>query len=963
MRIDPYQMEATKKRFEERTQQRERNLRLIAQKRYLAVDSPDRVRKFLDRRGFSPQESTQLLAGRNILNTPAVETVGEQEPSALERVLGTNDLMGVAFLEMGLRAANTVGRIWIGISAGRPIGYGTGSMISPRLLMTNHHVLGDKNLARTSIVEFDYQLGVDGRLTPTSTFAMDPDTFHFADRHLDYAIVAVQGTASNDGHKVADFGFNPMIEDEGKAIASQFVNIIQHPDGGLKQLALRENQIIDVLDDFIQYQTDTAPGSSGSPVYNDRWEVVGLHHSGVWKTNAAGQTLATDGQVWREDMGEDKIHWIANEGIRISKIIASLRAQLMSESQRKLFDEMMNAGKKPLPGPSAPPENVGILNQRSDMVDASRAVTTSSDGIATWSIPLTISVRVGGTGAPGVPATTPVPPTIQIPAVSTPAPPLTSAPQTQTPNAILAAAQKEFSRRADVLSVRLGYVFKDGWITKDRAIVVTVRRRHAPAALREAKIDALPQSFGGLPVEVTNPTIRELLLASQGPKMKEAAFVGDEAILREEIKYFPPPDAPALDKITATMRVIAHVSPDHGFPVLKDFLTATKRRLVVGMYDFGAQHILKAITDTTKGDPGFKKFTMAIQHGEDTGKGTKADDLTDEETIDKLKNALGSKFESAWVKIGPVNGWVAASYHIKVAVRDESACWLSSGNWQSSNQPDADPLNESPQKRRYLTKFNREWHAVVEHPNIAKAYQAYILNDFQQNRGNIPDEALEIPDILLPGAVFVPAPDEAAKPFQYFAPFDEKREFTVQPLLTPDNFHAAVLSLIESAEEQLLIQNQTFNAAKDNDDKLRELLDAVLAKQRAGVDVRIIFRVLFAPDARDNVTNLVDFGFNEQNIKVQPNCHTKGVVVDKKRVLLGSQNWSNLGVSNNRDASLLFDDKNLATYFATIFEHDWNNLARQNIGNESLGVELASAEDSTPPGMVRLSWKDYQEML
>jgi phosphatidylserine/phosphatidylglycerophosphate/cardiolipin synthase-like enzyme len=185
----------------------------------------------------------------------------------------------------------------------------------------------------------------------------------------------------------------------------------------------------------------------------------------------------------------------------------------------------------------------------------------------------------------------------------------------------------------------------------------------------------------------------------------------------------------------------------------------------------------------------------------------------------------------------------------------------------------------------------------------------------------------------------------------------------VQPLLTPDNFRAAVLSLIESAEEQLLIQNQTFNAAKDNDDKLRELLDAVLAKQRAGVDVRFIFRVLFAPDARDNVTNVVDFGFNEQNIKVQPNCHTKGVVVDKKRVLLGSQNWSNLGVSNNRDASLLFDDKNLATYFATIFEHDWNNLARQNIGNESLGVEFASAEDSTPPGMVRLSWKDYQEML
>ena len=34
----------------------------------------------------------------------------------------------------------------------------------------------------------------------------------------------------------------------------------------------------------------------------------------------------------------------------------------------------------------------------------------------------------------------------------------------------------------------------------------------------------------------------------------------------------------------------------------------------------------------------------------------------------------------AWVE-----GWVASSYHIKVAVRDDEAAWLSSGNWQSSN--------------------------------------------------------------------------------------------------------------------------------------------------------------------------------------------------------------------------------------------------------------------------------------
>lgn len=103
-------------------------------------------------------------------------------------------------------------------------------------------------------------------------------------------------------------------------------------------------------------------------------------------------------------------------------------------------------------------------------------------------------------------------------------------------------------------------------------------------------------------------------------------------------------------------------------------------------------------------------------------------------------------------------------------------------------------------------------------------------------------------------------------------------------------------------------------------------------------------------------------GFDMNSIKVQKGCHTKGIVVDRKRVLLGSHNWSNDGVSVNRDASLLFDDPPLAKYFGDIFDHDWNNLAKQDIGNESLPIELASVTDFTPKG-IRLTAKDYPEML
>ena len=942
--IDTTQIEATASRYRQREKARARNKRLISEGRPLAADSPERVEKFLVRRGFGKDEVTALVR-QSPRGSPAARRRG---PLALERVLGTNDLMGVAFLERGLQVARSVGRIWIGVAGGNPEGYGTGFLVSPRLLMTNHHVLGDQGVARKSLVEFDYQVGLSGVILPTTTFAFDPDEFFFADKDLDYALVAVRSTG-NGGRSLADFGWNPLIEEEGKAIVSQWLNLIQHPNGETKQLGLRENQLLDVLDEFLHYETDTAPGSSGSPVYNDRWEVVALHHSGVWATNDAGQPLATDGGVWREDMGEHRIKWIANEGARISKIVAHLRRQAMTAPQLRLFEETFAAS------PAATDE--GASRGRTlphPATPQSAQATVAADGTATWIIPLTVSVRLGGIGTPSPSPSEPAPSNVAQPVG--PQVPVAAGGEDQ----ILEAAGRELGSRADVLDVDLGYVFEDGWITDTRALVVTVRRKLALAGLREASVPPLPKTFMGLPVEVINPSVEDVVRQVRGPAVAEEAF-SDLATLPEEIMYTPPERAP-LDEVRGEMRVIAHVSPDAGWPQLSDFLKGVRERLVVGMYDFGAPHVLDSVRDASDG-ASFEKLTLVMQKGESVGTGTKADDLRDDEVVGRLEDLLGSKFENAWVRIGSVNGWVSSSYHIKVAVRDREAFWLSSGNWQSSNQPKAEPLNEEPQKREWLERYNREWHAIVEHEALAEVFEAHLLHDYENNVGAEGREELDLPDLLVPESFFVPSAERATR-FRYFEPFEARRVFSVRPLLTPDNYHEHVLDLIEGAQEELLIQNQTFNAPKADHDKLRELIEAVLAKQRAGVEVRVIFRLhdFAITDVRRNLEALKERGFDMDDFKVQRNCHTKGIVVDRKKVLLGSQNWSNDGVSVNRDASLLFDDEELARYFADIFDHDWAILAAQDIGPEPTPIESAVAGGTTPPGMVRLSWKDYMEM-
>lgn len=957
------QLAATKQRMAESAVARARAERLSDEGRHLDIDEPQRVHKWLVRRGLSPVEATAVQ--RESLTAAALgETTNTlREDFGLERVLGTNDLMGVAFLARGLQVARTVGRIVVGGAAGRPAGYGTGFLVGPRLLLTNHHVLGEIGVARSSFVEFDYEINVAGQLQTPNMFALAPQELFWANRELDFALVAVAEAGAN-GRRLEDLGWNPVSAQQGKVIVGQFVNIIQHPNGEPKQLCLRDNQIVALLDDFLHYKTDTAPGSSGSPVLNERWEVVGLHHSGIWDTDKkTGQPLAIDGRVWTPDMGEHRLKWTANEGVRISRIIDAVRNASLNAAARRLADQLgatppaLSISPAPAGGDGS---GGGGFNGAGFGGDGGRRggeavhCEHGPDGVARWTIPLVITAQLGcGIAAPAPLAT--VQP-------STTGPRIDATPTDE--RSIVEAARRDLAGRGDVIDVRLGYRYRNGWITKERALVVKVRQKQSRAELGRAGASALPPSFLGLPLEVSGPSIRDLLALQSATLPGAAEMLRAETDIRAAEITYTAPDAlhERLQQVyEGPMSVVAHVSPDVGWPQLESFLDADCQRLVVGMYDLGAPHVIDKLKSLA-GKAGFQQLSLVMQHGASVGSGTKKFDLHDEDAVAALEEALGNRFENAWVKIGTVNGWVASSYHVKIAVRDGKTFWLSSGNLQSSNQPKANPLHENPQRAFWLERHNREWHVICEHAGLAEVFRDFIRHDFQNNQAGA-EEMAAAPQLAFPAALW-PRPLEALANFQYFPPSPaDKRHYRVRPLLTPDNYLEHVLDLVAGAEKELLIQNQTFNAPKPNQEELTQLMEAILERQQAGVDVKIIFRNFHPADVKDNLDALQDFGFNTDQIKVFPTCHTKGIVVDRRRVLVGSQNLSSHGVSVNRDASLLFDDEPLAQYFATIFDHDWTNLARQFVGHETMPFEVLAPGAPVPAGYAVMDWNDYLETL
>ncbi|GAA2932989.1 hypothetical protein GCM10011428_58210 [Streptomyces violaceus] len=344
-------------RYANRAEQRARNQSVLETRGVLYADTPERVEKRLARLG------ADWAMARAIERTPtepasgAGSTLGlppegfTSEALGLERLIGRNNLTPVAFLEEGVQVSRSVGRITISGPGG---GHGTGFMVSPSLLLTNNHVLGDTQEAGRSKVAFAFQDGADGNPLVPAVFQLEPLRCFVTDRALDYTLVAVAPRGAQ-GEALSSYGRLILSEAQGKAVIGEFVNIIQHPRGEPKQIALRENQIVDVLERFLHYESDTREGSSGSPVFNDQWEVVALHHSAVPKTDAEGRPLSVDGTVWRPEMGEQQLAWRANEGVRISRVLRSLHEAPLTGEGAVLRDEVFTTGLDSSPEKNTPP--------------------------------------------------------------------------------------------------------------------------------------------------------------------------------------------------------------------------------------------------------------------------------------------------------------------------------------------------------------------------------------------------------------------------------------------------------------------------------------------------------------------------------------------------------------------------------------------------------------------------------
>jgi hypothetical protein len=529
-------------------------------------------------------------------------------------------------------------------------------------------------------------------------------------------------------------------------------------------------------------------------------------------------------------------------------------------------------------------------------------------------------------------------------------------------------------RKTGVLTVRPGYEIAGHQLTGNTAIVATVhtKKKDVPAA------DRLPEKIRGVPVDVREATAHQRLRAfdpaaahmaqtfgrpedkepvwpleremPSGKRLNAATSTTKKVKSKDlslrhaathaltthdkkaQIDYVPA--SVPLDPVTVAAKITAHVSPDAGLKTLESFLAGTKQSLVIGMYDFTSGSILTSVENALKSSG---TLMMVLDNPPPT---TAKIDQRDDATVADLNNSLGSR---AKISRALVRNDVYASewmfpyaYHIKVVVRDSSAMWLSSGNFNNTNQPD---LSNPPPKE------DRDWHVIIENEQLAKTFEAFLTQDYEsaaQHQTAPPQTDVEATSLAFTKIAAeqnphppIPVTAESSSGGLTAPKTFNLDQVRITPLLTPDNYSGDktkgeyltnIINLISNAQKSVYIQLQYIESSTDGTD-YDTLLKAIADQVSKGRDVRLIENGEYGEKWAEKMKSAgVDL---TANIWMQPNVHNKGFVIDSQTVVVSSQNFSPAGVRQNRDAGVIIENKEIAGYFEKIFLDDWKNKAKK----------------------------------
>lgn len=368
-------------------------------------------------------------------------------------------------------------------------------------------------------------------------------------------------------------------------------------------------------------------------------------------------------------------------------------------------------------------------------------------------------------------------------------------------------------------------------------------------------------------------------------------------------------------------------SPDNSFATLVSLLNSAKTSIDLNVYEFQSTPLLDAIKNALARGVKVRLFLEGQPVGGlvDQGK----------YVAQQIVNGGG---QVRFIVSDTANG-IHKRYrfdHAKYAIIDGQSVFVQSENWKPTGVPSVNTfgnrgwgliVNNAATAQRFTDVFNSDWNV------LAKDSFPFTATD---SRWGAPTAGFTPNNTVDSGTYSLQA---RSKPIT--------GEFTVTPIFAPDNTFLqqnGIIGLARQAQTSLLVEQlyihkfwgstTTGSTATTPDVYLEE----VIAAARRGVQVRVLLDSSFLDpnDPRDNqyTVQYINDTAAREGLDMQAKLvdtakvgiekiHNKGMIVDGRKVLVSSINWSENSPENNREAGIIVDNPESAAYYETLFWYDW----------------------------------------